>query len=171
MKVLWWKWIAPVRDADIVRSCESVHARAPGQKHFPSTNCLTTSDNQHRANDRTYNTTIMSSSSRLAAGLAKSLESTAAPRIARRTFASSSSKTVATQTAPREALRCLRTPQRPANAVPNSTRCQTRSFTQSASRRALKTIDQIKARNRGGVRLPSTATLYRIGGDIPDFEY
>ncbi|OAL05668.1 SCO1 protein [Phaeosphaeriaceae sp. SRC1lsM3a] len=101
----------------------------------------------------------MSSSCRLTASLAKSLENTATPRIARRTFATSNSKT-----APRETLRCLKTPQRPILEVSRNTGSQARSFTQSASRSALKTIDQIKARNRGGPFNLTAALLFVASG-------
>ncbi|KAH7405709.1 SCO1/SenC-domain-containing protein [Phaeosphaeria sp. MPI-PUGE-AT-0046c] len=106
----------------------------------------------------------MSSSCRLAAGLAKALDTTAAPRIARRTFASSSTNNAASQTAPREGLRCLKTPQRPAVEASRSTKCQTRPFTQSASRSKLQTIDQIKARNRGGPFNLTAALLFVASG-------
>lgn len=96
----------------------------------------------------------MSASCRLAIGATKVLENSAAPRIARRTFASSSNSTATSRTTTHGSLRCLRETQRTvvqAGEAASGLRGQIRSFSQSASRGALKTIDQIKARNKGGV--------------------
>jgi hypothetical protein len=114
----------------------------------------------------------MSTSCRLAVGAAKALENSAAPRIARRTFASASSKPISTsRTATYGSLRCLRETQRTgteAGHAANGLRGQTRSFSQSASRSKLKTIDQIRARNKGGVCSSSYSDLrmdlgYQVG--------
>jgi hypothetical protein len=95
-------------------------------------------------------------SCRLAIGAAKSLENGAAPRIARRTFASCSSKpTPTSRTTTNGSLRCLRETQSTginAGQTASGLKVQARLFSQSTSRNALKTIDQIKARNKGGVR-------------------
>jgi protein SCO1/2 len=108
---------------------------------------------------------IMSAPCRLAVGVTRTLENSAAPRIARRTFASHSSNSIsAARAATNGSLRCLRETQRStveAGKAVGSVRTQTRSFTQSASRSKLKTIDQIRARNRGGVCLPIPA-IYKM---------
>jgi hypothetical protein len=96
----------------------------------------------------------MSASCRLAIGATKALENSAAPRIARRTFASSSNSKATPRTTTHRSLRCLREIQRAGietGRAGSACKAQTRSFSQSASRSALKTIDQIKARNKGGV--------------------
>lgn len=114
---------------------EIIQVRAHRSSHFET---ISQSHNLfpylHMYRHKTFNT--MSAPCRLAAGATRALERTAVPRIARRTFASIPSRTTS---------RCLREAQRPVQG--------TRTFTQSASRNKLKTIDQIRARNRGGVRL------------------
>jgi hypothetical protein len=98
-----------------------------------------------------------SNSLRTAHDSLKTLENSAAPRIARRTFASHNSNSTSARAATNGSLRCLRESQKPtieAGMAMSGARSQTRSFTQSASRNKLKTIDQIRARNRGGVCLP-----------------
>ncbi|KAH3987800.1 hypothetical protein HBH69_024010 [Parastagonospora nodorum] len=91
----------------------------------------------------------MSAPCRLVMGATRALETTAMPRIARRTIAS-----IPARTAPK----CLRQPHIQAG------QSSQRSFTQSASRNKLKTIDQIKARNRGGPFNLTAAILFVASG-------
>jgi hypothetical protein len=97
----------------------------------------------------------MSTPCRFAAGAARAFESSATPRIARRTFASCGSKsTTPSRTAAGARTQCLRETQRSATALERIARgvqAQTRSFSQTTPRHKLKTIDQIRARNKGGV--------------------
>jgi hypothetical protein len=92
---------------------------------------------------------------RIAAGAARALESNAAPRVARRTFASCSSKsTTPSWTTADARTQCLRQVQRSATSserIASGVRAQRRPFSQTTSRHKLKTIDQIRARNKGGV--------------------
>jgi hypothetical protein len=104
------------------------------------------------------NLEIMSAPCRISAGLSRTIETTAAPRIARRTFASHSANLTSASpvTTPGGSI-CLREARRSticAGQLASVSRGQARSFTQSASRSKLKTIDQIRARNRGGVCHP-----------------
>jgi len=109
----------------------------------------------HDLTPRTYRQPhIMSAPCRLAIGATRALESGAAPRMARRTLASQSSASTSARAVRGTNTQCLRESQL-SNAgtsrSANSLRGQTRTFTQSASRNKLKTIDQIRARNKGGV--------------------
>jgi hypothetical protein len=94
----------------------------------------------------------MSTPCRLAIGAARAVENTAAPQIARRTLSTSSISSSRAQFG--KSAQCLRNAQisgaRSMKPL-DSFRGQARSFTQSASRNKLKTIDQIRARNKGGV--------------------
>lgn len=98
----------------------------------------------------------MSAPCRLAAGTARKIESCAAPQIGRRTFASCSNHPVApSRTANGAHIRCLREAKRGSfhiREAASSSQAQMRSFSQSTPRNKLNTIDQIKARNKGGVR-------------------
>jgi len=97
----------------------------------------------------------MSGPCRNVIGASRAFESSAVPRLARRTFASqTSTSTPSSRVLLGTKLQCLREAQRANSSLKcaNSLREQTRSFTQSTSRSKLKTIDQIKARNKGGVR-------------------
>ena len=97
---------------------------------------------------------IMSAPCRLAIGATRALESGAAPRVARRTFVSHSSTSTSSRATRGTNTQCLREAQLSSAGTSRSAtslRGQTRTFTQSASRNKLKTIDQIRARNRGGV--------------------
>jgi hypothetical protein len=114
----------------------------------------------------------MSAPCRIAVGAAKTFENSATPLVARRTFAShTSNSTSVSRTATRGSLRCLRETRRTAlsaGETANNLRSQSRAFSQSTSRSALKTIDQIKARNKGGVRFPvfdNSRTHKRIIGN------
>lgn len=91
----------------------------------------------------------MAAPTRCAAGAVKALRSSIAPRPApHRTFASSAlNSTVSSRT-------CLREAQRLAVAAPR------RTFAQTASRNKLKTIDQIRARNKGGPFNVTAALLF-----------
>jgi hypothetical protein len=125
---------------------------------FPVIPTLPARSNSLRtAHDSLNRLRTMSAPCRLAVGVTKTLENSAAPRIAHRTFASHSSNSTSARAATNGCLRCLRESQKPtieAGMAMSGARSQTRSFTQSASRNKLKTIDQIRARNRGGVCLP-----------------
>jgi protein SCO1/2 len=107
----------------------------------------------------------MTAPCRLAIGASRALESCAASHIARRTFASQSSTSIsAPRTVSARRTQCLREAQKisaGSASTANSLQRQTRSFTHSAPRSKLKTIDQIKARNKGGVR------LYHISQSTP----
>lgn len=111
----------------------------------------------------------MSSSCNCIRGAAKGLRPAAALRLpirtsARRSFASSpSSRAQASRT--NRSTTCLFGAQkeaRPIQSVVNSWRGQTRPFSNSTPRQALKTVEQIKARNKGGVRIliPRLFTIY-----------
>lgn len=91
----------------------------------------------------------MSAPGRLAVRAARSLETAAA----RRTFASDASISSSSRRITGRSTQCLREAQRVTSqaGVAGSSQSQTRSFSQTISRNKLKTIDQIKARNKGGV--------------------
>jgi hypothetical protein len=138
-------------DSEIIRF-ESVRT----ELDFESCNqFLSASNTRHSAYTAQPTLEIMSAPCRISAGLSRTLEITAAPRIARRTFATRSANLTSTSSVTtRGGLKCLREAERSAigaGKLTSASRAQTRSFTQSASRSKLKTIDQIRARNRGGV--------------------
>ena len=97
----------------------------------------------------------MSTSSRCIAAAARSAPTA---RIAQRTVASHiSNLATSLRTAPGGNGICLRELQRArmgAGSTASGLACQMRGFSQSTSRSKLKTIDQIRARNKGGVRPP-----------------
>ncbi|KNG47507.1 SCO1 protein [Stemphylium lycopersici] len=110
----------------------------------------------------------MSAPSRCLATATRNLKNAPAARISQRTFASSTSNSLAS---PRNATArnttCLRELQRAQNGsgqTASSHQGQTRTFSQSASRRALKTIDQIRARNKGGPFNLTAAILFVAAG-------
>lgn len=98
----------------------------------------------------------MSVPSRCLATATKGLQIGPVAQAARRTFASRTANSIASlRTAPGGNTTCLREAQRLRNGgLKNASNMQgqTRTFSQSALRYKLKTIDQIKARNKGGVR-------------------
>lgn len=107
----------------------------------------------------------MSTPSRCLVTATRNLKNAPAARISQRTFASSILNSLASQrNATARNTTCLRELQRAQNGsgkVASSNRGQTRTFAQSTSRKALKTIDQIRARNKGGVcsTIPQTCIL------------
>jgi hypothetical protein len=100
----------------------------------------------------------MAAPSRFTATATKTLKNASASRVAHRTFASQTSNSVAPlRTIPRGNTVCLREVQRlrsNSRRTAISSQEQIRLFSQSSSRQKLKTIDQIRARNKGGVRSP-----------------
>ena len=92
----------------------------------------------------------MAATTRCAAGAAKALTGSVAPCFAHRTFASSALNSTASSSS----RTCLRQAQRLAAAAPR------RTFAQTASRNKLKTIDQIRARNKGGPFNITAALLF-----------
>ncbi|KAF1913496.1 SCO1/SenC-domain-containing protein [Ampelomyces quisqualis] len=110
----------------------------------------------------------MSAPCRISAGVARTIGTTAAPRIARRTFAlHSANLTSASPLTTRGGPICLRESQGSsirAGELASPSRGPTRSFTQSASRSKLNTIDQIRARNRGGPFNLTAAVLFVVSG-------
>jgi protein SCO1/2 len=100
----------------------------------------------------------MAAPTRCAASAVKALRSSIAPR---RTFASSALNSTASSRT------CLREAQRLAAAAPR------RTFAQTASRNKLKTIDQIRTRNKGGPFNVTAALLFVVtaGGLWTYFTY
>ncbi|KAH7079334.1 SCO1/SenC-domain-containing protein [Paraphoma chrysanthemicola] len=103
----------------------------------------------------------MSAPSRMAVRAARSIEAAAA----RRTFASNASISSTPRTSARS-IQCLREARRDAGSsgIKNVAQSQTRTFSQTTSRHKLKTIDQIKARNRGGPFNLTAALLFIASG-------
>jgi hypothetical protein len=111
----------------------------------------------------------MSAPSRCIAAATRGLQSNSSPRVTQRTFASHTSNPVASS---RKAtagnttcLRELQRTQQEAGRAANSVQGQTRTFSQSTSRSKLKTIDQIRARNKGGVCLYFSIYLHGMRGN------
>lgn len=100
--------------------------------------------------------TTMSTPSRCLATAAKNLRNSRIATVPQRAFASSTTNALASSrngTAPKTTcLRELQRTQISSGKTAGSFGGQTRTFSQSASRSKLKTIDQIRARNKGGVR-------------------
>ena len=102
--------------------------------------------------------------------MATAVRSNSGPRAARvthRTFAFSTSSPVASSRKPsagnatcRRGLQTTRIG--PKNAA-SSFQGHTRGFSQSTPRSKLKTIDQIRARNKGGVRFDIQGAMYQMG--------
>jgi len=115
---------------------------------------------QQRFPDTSDPTLAMYAPCRIAVGAARALESNAAPRVARRTFTSCGShSTTPSRTTAGAHTQRLRQAQRSANSLGSSAggvQAQRRSFSQTTSRHKLKTIDQIRTRNKGGVCFPIT---------------
>lgn len=104
--------------------------------------------------------TTMSTPSKCLATAAKNLRNPRIATVPQQAFASSTTNALAysrSGTAPKTTcLRELQRIQNGAGKTASSLGGQTRTFSQSASRSKLKTIDQIRARNKGGVRWIST---------------
>ncbi|CAN9266021.1 unnamed protein product [Alternaria alternata] len=96
----------------------------------------------------------MAAPTRCMATATRSIQSPQAARITYRTFASSTSSPAASSrkvaAANTTCLRQLQTARNATGKAATSCQSQTRNFSQSASRSKLKTIDQIRARNKGG---------------------
>ncbi|KAH9866397.1 hypothetical protein IAQ61_008402 [Plenodomus lingam] len=110
----------------------------------------------------------MSAPTRCMVAASKSLQSAPIARVAQRSFASSASKSIASvRTAPRSNALCVResrvlqNKRRKTIVGPQS---QMRQFSQSTSRSKLKTIDQIRARNKGGPFNLTAAILFVAAG-------
>jgi hypothetical protein len=97
----------------------------------------------------------MSAPSRCLATASRSLKNTPATRIAHRSLASTTSNSITSSwKATGGNTTCLREAQRIQTSgirAAGGYQGQIRTFSQSASRSKLKTIDQIRARNKGGV--------------------
>ncbi|KAF2034531.1 SCO1 protein [Setomelanomma holmii] len=104
----------------------------------------------------------MSVPSRAVARAAQSFECAAA----RRSFASDSSIYSSSQRLAGRGTQCLREAQRAtiSSQTARVSQSQIRSFSQTTSRNKLKTIDQIKARNRGGPFNLTAAILFVASG-------
>jgi hypothetical protein len=108
----------------------------------------------------------MAAPSRCLATATKNIQSPRAARITSRTFASSTSSLVASwrkvTAGNTTCLRELQMAQNGQRRVASNIQGQTRNFSQSASRTKLKTIDQIRARNKGGVRFAIQGTTHQM---------
>jgi hypothetical protein len=108
----------------------------------------------------------MAAPTRCMATATRSLQSPQAARITYRTFASSTSSPAASSrkvaAANTTCLRQLQTARNAYGKAATSCQSQTRNFSQSASRSKLKTIDQIRARNKGGVCLVVRRAIHEM---------
>ncbi|KAF7677351.1 sco1 protein [Alternaria burnsii] len=110
----------------------------------------------------------MAAPARCMATATRSIQSSQAARITYRTFASSTSSPAASSrkvaAANTTCLRQLQTARNASGKAATSCQSQTRNFSQSASRSKLKTIDQIRARNKGGPFNLTAAILFVAAG-------
>ncbi|XP_014552678.1 hypothetical protein COCVIDRAFT_109767 [Bipolaris victoriae FI3] len=110
----------------------------------------------------------MSTPSRCLATAAKNLRNSRIATVPQRAFASSTTNALASSrngTAPKTTcLRELQRTQISSGKTAGSLGGQTRTFSQSASRSKLKTIDQIRARNKGGPFNLTAAILFIAAG-------
>ncbi|RYN22488.1 hypothetical protein AA0113_g3555 [Alternaria arborescens] len=110
----------------------------------------------------------MAAPTRCMATATRSIQNPQAARITYRTFASSTSSLAASSrkvaAANTTCLRQLQTARNAAGKAATSCQSQTRNFSQSASRSKLKTIDQIRARNKGGPFNLTAAILFVAAG-------
>ncbi|KAI5372084.1 hypothetical protein J4E82_009226 [Alternaria postmessia] len=110
----------------------------------------------------------MAAPTRCMATATRSIQNPQAARITYRTFASSTSSPAASSrkvaAANTTCLRQLQTARNASGKAETSCQSQTRNFSQSASRSKLKTIDQIRARNKGGPFNLTAAILFVAAG-------
>ncbi|CAN9175589.1 unnamed protein product [Alternaria alternata] len=110
----------------------------------------------------------MAAPTRCMATATRSIQNPQAARITYRTFASSTSSPAASSrkvaAANTTCLRQLQTARNASGKAATSCQDQTRNFSQSASRSKLKTIDQIRARNKGGPFNLTAAILFVAAG-------
>ncbi|CAN9326269.1 unnamed protein product [Alternaria alternata] len=110
----------------------------------------------------------MAAPTRCMATATRSIQNPQAARITYRTFASSTSSPAASSrkvaAANTTCLRQLQTARNASAKAVTSCQSQTRNFSQSASRSKLKTIDQIRARNKGGPFNLTAAILFVAAG-------
>ncbi|KAH6852718.1 SCO1/SenC-domain-containing protein [Alternaria alternata] len=110
----------------------------------------------------------MAAPTRCMATATRSIQTPQAARITYRTFASSTSSPAASSrkvaVGNTTCLRQLQTARNASGKATTSCQSQTRNFSQSVSRSKLKTIDQIRARNKGGPFNLTAAILFVAAG-------
>jgi hypothetical protein len=118
---------------------------------------------RHRVSD---NNTQMAAPTKCMATAMRNISSPQAARVTHRTFAFSTSSPVASsRKAAARNLTCrreLQTTQMGLRKAANSCWGHKRCFSQSAPRSKLKTIDQIRARNKGGVRFDVQRAMHQM---------